>query len=389
MRFTNLASIQAQRRSRPPARFSRVGLSSTPCILSQTGTYMSQEECLAQTSCGWKYKCVDGACVQAPDGTYDTQVACFDKCFKYGCDGSGSCVRQFGGQYATLEECKCYDCINNECGPVPSNAQGAYAALADCQYDPAKQCGWKFACAADGDPSTFCKLVPGPNSTFASSADCRCVSAMGSPGPDCSCGYDPAVTNAKYGTLTQCQADGTDMCGWKYTCPPRVNLTIEPGGKSATFPGSNCSPKYVYYPIGPSFIAYSQAAEVTVSTPRTQITGTADTGSIEVRLIVAPFGNYEAGKLDPTSQFRNGTVNKAGCPNIPYDYTVNVGGSFVAATSVATLGGGATGNTDINTFTKTRVALQEGWQYQVLAQIFVYTDNTVKVTWTGGSIDLV
>jgi hypothetical protein len=390
MRFTTLLNFELDRPRR--AARARVALSSTPCVLSQSGTFMTQEDCLARTSCGWKFKCEDGACVQAPDGTYETQAACFQSCYKYGCDGKGSCVRQAGGQYTTLAECKCFGCVDNACAPVGVNVQGDYTTLSECQYDPQRQCGWKYACATDGDASTLCKFVPGPEGTYDAAEDCRCVSAVGSPGPTCACGYNASVTgNAKYATMAECEADATDMCGWKYTCPPPpLSFEIVAGGKSGLTVGDGCNPAFVYIAIGPSFVAYTSTAEITVGTPRARVTGSVVPSFVEVRLVVASFGNYEAEKLDPTTETRTVRVGaSASCPGSPYDRTINVGANIVAAANPLTMGGADIPNTEFPTFTNTRVALQPGWQYQVFAQVLGVTFNKPAVTWTGGRIDLV
>lgn len=146
MRFTTLQTLQFQRPVR--GRFSRASTATTPCTLTSKGIFATQQECLAATSCGWKYKCAtDGACLRAADGAYDTQEGCFAQCSRFGCDGTGQCVPQEGGPYASLADCKCYDCVNNQCAPVAAKAQGAYPTLAACQDDSQKQCGWKYDCS--------------------------------------------------------------------------------------------------------------------------------------------------------------------------------------------------------------------------------------------------
>ncbi len=147
--------------------------------------------------------------------------------------------------------------------PVSANTQGDYATLTDCEYDPVRQCGWKYACAADGDPETLCKLVPGPDGVYGTAEECQCVSPMGPPGPTCVCGFSSTVQgDAPFHSVTQCQADATDMCGWKYTCPPPpLSFAIEAGGKTGLTVGDGCNPAFVYIALGPAFVAYTSAAE--------------------------------------------------------------------------------------------------------------------------------
>lgn len=136
----------------------RANGTTSPCVLSPTGMYRTQDECQASTNCGWKYGCVNNACVLVAGGTYDTAEQCLS--------------------------------------------------------DEAAQCGWKFACSPDADPFTYCTKVPPSQGMFNTPGECRCITAVGPPGPTCSCTLEPSG-KGQFQNQTVCQSDATLKCGWK------------------------------------------------------------------------------------------------------------------------------------------------------------------------------
>lgn len=55
----------------------RLGLGCSP---APTGTFLTGIDCSSSTACGWRYKCVNNACILAADGTHDTFAACRATC---------------------------------------------------------------------------------------------------------------------------------------------------------------------------------------------------------------------------------------------------------------------------------------------------------------------
>jgi hypothetical protein len=156
--------------------------------------------------------------------------------------------------------------------------------------------------------------------------------------------------------------------------------------------GDACNFAYSYLPVSPVFLALSPAAEITVGTPRFNFSGTSTNwSSVYVRLVVASVGNYIPGQLDPTTETRTVTFgDQNGCAGAPITRTYNVGANIVAGTTETPVGSqSTTSQVDLATFTNTRVNLMPGWKYQVFVQLFGACAISVKVTWTGGQINLV
>ncbi len=86
-----------------------------------------------------KYKCIDGICVEDPNGQYDTLADC-EAAKKYACTNNACvkvCPDYQGIKYDTLADCeaaKKYACINDTCTKVCPDYQGIkYNTLSECQ----------------------------------------------------------------------------------------------------------------------------------------------------------------------------------------------------------------------------------------------------------------
>lgn len=381
----------------------------TACQLSPTGTYTSAAECQAATACGWKYKCNGaGVCYQAQDGTFATQADCLKTCAtKWSCDGYGACVPDVNGAYGSQADCKCYACANNACAPVAKGATGAYKTSTECIVDPTAQCGWNYKCAsvADGGAAdTFTLKVPSNQGTYATTAAAKCVSPVGGPGPGCKCSYDPTVVgDAKFNNITQCAADTTAMCGWKYNCTPAQANSISVGaGNSLSlntimasqgayncspvtnpgcqFPASYDAPKYIFFPFL-IFTATKPVARVTTSGVKGGTAGGSGKIWSDYEAVVIQWGNYDGVRPDPTTT----TVTRSyGAGN----KVVNQGAIVVARAGSAQMVSGDGTSSTVGSFNNTVVNLQVGWQYAVAIMAFVATDHAVLGTWGASSVTL-
>jgi hypothetical protein len=364
----------------------------TRCVLTIDGTYSTEEACLSDTSCGWKYKCSEGACFLAADGTYATQEECFAECFKWGCDGKGNCVPRADGTYNSPSECRCFSCANNACAPVAANAKGTFATQQECEYDPEAQCGWIYGCASaedGGSADNFCMKVPKPIGTFANAADCRCVTALSDPGPECVCGYDPEApaTKTKYASVSVCKQDPTDMCGWNYGCNPPLSFSWQQAGRDAqtynTRTNNSCSggfpcARYYYFPIIPPFVAYKAKARITVDTSGIiNVYGGGGSDWSEADYVLIGYGNYQAGVPDPTTATYKSPKN---------GQEINVGAAVVLSSGKRTINGRGGGELPgLNNV----VDLIPGMQYALCYRLYSQCDDMTVLSWAPGTITLV
>lgn len=401
MRFTNLLSVhplgmraavpyQAQR---PRQHFMRA-TTGPQCVLTVDGTYASQAACLGATTCGWKYKCANGSCVLASDGTYGTQAECFAVCSKWGCDGAGNCVPKADGVYNSPSECRCYSCANNTCAPVAVNAKGDFATKQECETNPTAQCGWTFACASvadGGDAASFCKKQPyGP---FATAADCRCVTALGAPGPTCTCGYDPAAPadKTKYASLTTCRQGPADQCGWNYGCNPQLSFSFPASTLAAakynTLTNNTCSnsfpcAKYIYFIMG-VFTATKPVGRFTIGSGTIGVSGGGGSDWSEADYVLIKYGNYEVNKADSTTATYTSPKN---------GQTINVGANVIVESNNVAAGLKRTINgrdtQPVAGWTNYAKALEVGWQYALAYRLYSQCDENTIVGWGASTVTL-
>jgi hypothetical protein len=402
MRFTDLylmpstpakARVNYARVSYAPARsYLRANLSTSPaCVLARDGAFLTADACSSGSICGQKYKCSNGACVRASDGTYATQADCLAACSKWGCNGAGVCVPRMDGKYNSPSECRCYSCSSNACAPVADNGTGTFASLQECQYDTAAQCGWGYGCAtlADGgDATNFCKRVPAPMATYATAADCRCVTALGVAGPDCVCGYDSAAasTKTKYATVTTCKDSATDQCGWKYGCNSPLSISYPAGSRPAqtynTRTNNNCDKdfpcaKYYYFLVGDPFLASKPVGRFTIGNGSIGVSGGGGSDWSEADYVVIAYGNYEAGKPDPTTATYVSPKN---------GQSINVGADVVLAGTKRTINGRDT--QPVAGLNNAVATLKVGWQYALCYRYYSQCDDSTSISWGASTITL-
>lgn len=211
----------------------RAATGKVSCVLSPSGTYMDATSCDATGQCNWKYSCVNKSCMLTADGTFATQDDCFGSAGKCGWNWkcvSGACVQDLTGTFASKTEC-------------------------ESSADPTLgRCGWKWDCAvvtqdqATKDPAGYnydyqgklFQVVDANKSKVKNTAqELMCVSpSTTSPGPSCTCGYDPARPGT-FGTLASCAASATGRCGWKWGCASvtQADETADPAGTSYQYQG--------------------------------------------------------------------------------------------------------------------------------------------------------
>jgi hypothetical protein len=400
MRFTNLLSVhpvhvRANTTPRMQPRQNFVRAATDPqCVLTVDGTYSSQAACLSGTTCGWKYKCSAGSCTRAPDGTYATQADCFAACSKWGCDGSGTCVPRMDGTYNSPSECRCFSCANNSCAPVAANAKGTYASLNECQYDATAQCGWTYGCASaadGGDAASFCKKVPQPMGSFATAADCRCVTALGAPGPSCTCGYDPAAPadKTKYASLTTCRQGPTDRCGWNYGCSSPLTISYPAGNRAAQRynSGTGCAggfpcAQYLYFLVGEPFIAYKPVGRFTIGNGNIGVSGGSGNDWSEADYVVIAYGNYEVGKPDPTTATYTSPKN---------GQSINVGADVIIDSTTAKVAKRTINGRDtqpVAGWNNVSATLKVGWQYALCYRLYSQCDEMTAISWGASTVTL-
>lgn len=139
------------------------------CILTAGGTWPNADMCKAEEQCGYKYFCSfmvnpdDGAITprcskwEPVEGVkdYNTADECYASCIytpppSYSCV-NGKCVDTPNGPYPTLEYCQKYAlcgankfaCVYNKCQRVQ---EGPYNSLAECLDDKTAQCDWRYSC---------------------------------------------------------------------------------------------------------------------------------------------------------------------------------------------------------------------------------------------------
>jgi hypothetical protein len=403
---------QAHARSRQ--QYVRAAVPPSQCVLAIDGTYMTPDLCSSGTRCGWKYKCNgNGSCTLAADGTYATQEACLPTCSRYSCGANGAPVADPLGPFTSVTDVKCFTCgTGNVCGAVSMGGMGEYSTQQECMDDPVRKCGWKYACAstADGGSATsFTKLVPSYQGTYATEADARCVTNSSGPGPACTCVF--AATEGKFATVNACKADPTAQCGWQYACVPPltfsyVNATARFGVGNTVFDymapvaagaGNEArtstaslvrtgrakgwsTPQYAYLAIGTPFIAYGNKATVAIvqvgMTALVSMTSFgADSDLVRGDIVLVGYGNFKADTIDPnmsgnttiTSPVQNGGSGKTVVQ--PY--------SVVGASAAGEAGRGNTAR-----FSPALTAtLIPGYQYQLYARFLLQTDDDATMTW--------
>lgn len=157
--------------------------------------------------------------------TSDTALKCG---WLYGCDESSArtcSLKQTGGTWKTQEECVCGPPnLKWSCDPTSTYATKCVQVADDTgQYASQDECRC-FECNANSTDDTRCPPVArGAKGTFHSQGDCNCVYAVGEPGPECECKHDPALTastaeDKKFNSVTLCKQDWKAKCGWKYKC---------------------------------------------------------------------------------------------------------------------------------------------------------------------------
>lgn len=422
MRFTVLSQLDFAgpfARTAPRARVAhsgygmRAAVANSTCVLTPTGKYTTTTDCSAASQCGWKYKSdpATGACFIAADGTYATIEECLKASMKWKCNGTGQCVQDPTGTFATLADCKCYTCANNACAPVAAGATGTYSTITDCENDVTAKCGWKFGCNtvdAGADASTMCVAYPpsSPLGKYASPSACKCVSAMGAPGPSCQCGYDSTVTgDAAFGTVAQCQADTTAKCGWKFDCTPPILFQLPAG--NAALPRANypyapnySEPQLQYVPVGSAFIAYKPFVTVSGSQVSLEIGDGSDADAASMDVVLVPKGNFAVDQMDP-----NTTGSKVCNTMQPYVKSIlgsgwMLGGNVTICRSDPTnpqkLGGdvffftGHKRNYNTNSGQGTplngKVPVNVGYQYQVYMRVFNATNDQVTAYWNAMTV---
>ena len=396
-------------------RFVRAAVPPATCILALNGTYNTTTDCGAASQCGWKYKSdASGACFLAADGTYATQDECLKASMKWKCNGTGQCVQDPTGTFATLGDCKCYTCDNNTCAAVAAGVTtGTYGSVTECENDAVKKCGWKYGCAsvdAGADPANMCMAYPpsSPLGKYASSSACKCVSAVGSAGPDCQCTYDSTVTgDAAFSTVAQCQADTTAQCGWKYGCSPPVTLKMAGGSKALpragwpTYPNM-AEPQLQYVPVGTAFIAYKPFATVSGSQVSLEIGSGGGYDGAGMDVVLVPTGNYAVDKMDPN------TTNSKWCQyteGVAQYYSsfgyIQVGNETICRadpTNPQKVGGDVyffTGHkrnynttSGQGTALNGKTAVKVGYQYQVYVRVYNSTDDQVTAYWNEMTVTL-
>jgi hypothetical protein len=341
---------------------------------------------------------------------------------KWSCDGFGSCIPDANGIYASQSDCKCVSCANNACTNVAKyGTNGTFKSMAECIADPTAQCGWNYKCAsvADGGAAdTFTLKVPSNMGTYASPAVAKCVSAIGAAGPGCTCGYDATVTgDAKFNSISQCAADSTAMCGWKYNCGTAFTVPGVVGGTSlspvaynASSPSiqlryliaqgantalmgkvttdgvvfdtgygtTNGATKFKYYPVS-IFTAVAPFVTLFSGGGNMRIAFGSGDDRGEAEMVLIPWGNYDGISPDP--------------PAVPGNVQRSVGGvTFTMAkrTDVVAYAGApqyvnGRGTTNWSAgFNGQKYAVQPGWQYAIAVQGVVATDDYVYFSFQSG-----
>lgn len=121
------------------------------CIRDPANGVVSSADCMEK--CGapapTMYKCIRGACTDAPDGTFESMEECVAGCSapdtKFACLNGAACIPSPTGPFNTITECQLsgcgggvrtkYACVDGTC---LQNAAGAYASRAECEAACAK-----------------------------------------------------------------------------------------------------------------------------------------------------------------------------------------------------------------------------------------------------------
>ena len=314
----------------------------TTCVLSPFGTHATNDACVEESACGYKWMCDDeGIPVLAQDGLVASEADC--KCWeclpgtpddgpicsvrtdglgvhttaeecdckagfectpngpvwslagtkaladdcKYVCDGEGGVKEDTNGDGLIYSDVKCYTCDGtSEPTEVVTGELGAWDSADECHYwceDGVAQAVPKGTAGIEALPSTSavvkcytCNGTSNPtevvngelgawDSTDAchywcedgvaaaaplgttniealpsTSADVKCYTCDGDPGPDSMCGL---VANEKVGsyiTSAECELDSVAQCGWKYDCLVDAKYACIDGLSVAAVPKAQC-----------------------------------------------------------------------------------------------------------------------------------------------------
>ena len=128
------------------------------CTVNPDGTGWTQEQCdyYCKPPENAKYACVDGQCVEHPEGAFETTEQCAENCGGYDCfDEFGCYLAEEGkGKYNTEEECEAdcqgdvfddgYECVA-ETGQCVQSPTGTYTSEEQCNEQ----------CSANPDTSRY------------------------------------------------------------------------------------------------------------------------------------------------------------------------------------------------------------------------------------------
>lgn len=204
------------------------------CSYLPGGSFKTEEECrcfFAQGSTGPGCACVRTEMdLSASDSrAFHTMEQCKAdagvKCgWLYGCDDPSVApprcsLKQSGGKWTKSSDCACvpkWSCDPNstygsKCVQVADD-KGQYLTQADCKC-------WSCDAASKG----CAPVAAGKTGSYPLESNCNCVYAVGAPGPDCNCTYDPVAAgklseDMNFPNVATCGQDWHAKCGWKYKC---------------------------------------------------------------------------------------------------------------------------------------------------------------------------
>lgn len=324
---------------------------------------------------------------------------------KFGCNGSGECVRQTGGTYDTVDQCKCVSGSGTACAPVSVNSTAGTAQSCGAQY---------YSCNSAGIPTETT-----PDAGVLSPLSLRCWKCSRTQYAVCDpvagvskagCASDPNV--GAFQTKLQCvntqefrdniSGEVVNYCtGCPIVWDPSMNIpdtwnALDPNNISLyayrselaqnitsdrKFPDSSDPyPKYKYIPM---MVFTPSTSNVKINAPgsKIQVSGGSGNDTTEIQTVVVPWGNVNGVLPDPPSSpgsdyYTIGGKVSRWIPRVT-DIPLRCG-------SAQWVSGRGTSNTS-GSCNNAQVTLTPGKQYAIAAQGVIGTDDQVAISWAHGT----